>query len=85
MDPLNNGELERLDVRDVLVVWPTMADFGSKCVGASIPILPWVNYIWAERSRGGELESAIATAEPVGFIELELEMCRFSYLCTSGA
>ena len=62
-----------------------MANLGSMYVGTSISNLPWVNHIWAERSRGGELESAIATAEPVGFIELELEMCRISYLRTSGA
>ena len=62
--------------------WPIFLD---PCLGTSISILPWVNYIWAESSRGGELESAIATAEPVGFIELELEMCQFSYLRTSGA
>ena len=54
-------------------------------VGTSISNLPWVDYIWAERSRGGELESANATAEPVGFIELELEMRKISYLRTSGA
>jgi hypothetical protein len=30
-------------------------------------------------SQQGELESAISTAEPVGFIELEQEMCRILY------
>ena len=58
--------------------------FRSKYVGSSISTLPWVNHIWAERSRGGELESAMSTAEPVGFIELEQEMCRIRYLRKVG-
>ena len=54
--------------------------FGYKYVDSSISILPWVNHLWVERSRGGELESAISTAEPVGFIELEKEMCKICYV-----
>ena len=58
------------------------SNYFDRPVSSSISISPWVNYIWAESSRGDEVGSAISIAEPVGFIKLETNVhkkCSVSY------